>query len=94
MQITTYGEIQVKNIPAILLSEEYKRKQARKEVLKAIEAIKHYGPLIGISGRTMYEYNTLAVFMEKEVKRESKCKEDMDRSTEKRELHTGERTTV
>lgn len=84
----------MKNIPAILLSEELKRKYAKKEVLKAIETISHYGPLAGISGRSTFEFNNLANFMEKEIKRESKREINVGGGSEKRELQANERTTV
>lgn len=78
----------INNIPALLLSEELKRKYAKQEVEKAIEIIRKYGPLAGVSGRSMFEYIQLSSFMIREINRESKCKEDVGGSSEERELQT------
>jgi DNA-binding protein H-NS len=60
----------MKKIPAVLISRERRHEQAKEAVEKAIEAIKQYGELAGISTRTLYEYNSLVSFMKKELKRE------------------------
>lgn len=74
----------MKNIPALLLGADLKRKLAKQEVEKAIETIKKLGPIAGISGRTIYEYGVLAAFMEKEITREPQRKEDLVGSSEER----------
>jgi len=58
----------MKNIPALLISQEAKRRQAKLDVEKAILTIKQLGPLAGISGRSMFEYNVLSGFMQTEVR--------------------------
>jgi hypothetical protein len=67
----------MKKIPAVLISKERRHELAKEAVEKAIDAIKQYGKLAGISTRTLYEYNSVVSFMEKELKREPRRQETM-----------------
>lgn len=54
-------------LPAILINKSAKRKFAKEQVETAIRSIKSLGPLAGVSDRSLFEFATLARFIEAEV---------------------------
>lgn len=70
----------MKKIPALFISEELKRKQAKEAVLAAVEAINSYGPLAGVSDRSLFEFKTLSTFITREINYAQRVEEIMDRS--------------
>lgn len=76
----------MKQIPALLSSEELKRKMAKKEVNEAIQTLLRQGQVAGIAGRTMFEFKALAGYMTKEINREIKCENRVGGSSQEREI--------
>lgn len=59
-------------LPVLLISEQAKRKLAKEQIKTAIASIKTLGPLAGISDRSLFEFVSLAKFMETEMLAEKK----------------------
>jgi hypothetical protein len=54
-------------LPAILVSPETKKRQAKKQVKNAIKALEENGQLAGMSERTLFELQVLSTFIDKEL---------------------------
>lgn len=57
-------------LPALLMTNDMKRRLAKEQVQSAISNIKTLGALAGISDRSLFEFMSLAKFMENELAKE------------------------
>ncbi len=65
----------VKELPALLMSEEMKRKLAKEQVGLALRNIKSFAALAGLSDRLLFEVTSLSKEIDKELRNDESTRE-------------------